>query len=204
MCGADLGHALVPFPASLASLTRASRPAPHVPLSHSNPLSPPLALVLPSHTHLLPLTALNIPFHQPFPPQGNARDKLQEFFIGGSKELEDPAYLLGPSGAEAAGGAGAGSGIAAGMQGGGRVVNKYGFKTESTGVVKLRWNAVVQSFDVGLGSDKAGAWAGGAPVRASAGGGLLGAAGAAESPGARARNRREMSLNEVVARARAR
>lgn len=142
----------------------------------------------------------------PFPPPGNARDKLQEFFIGGSKELEDPAYLLGPSGAEAAGGAGAGSGIAAGMQGGGRVVNKYGFKTESTGVVKLRWNAVVQSFDVGLGSDKAraGAGAGGSPVRASAGGGLLGAAGAAESPGARARNRREMSLNEVVARARAR
>ncbi|KAG1660692.1 hypothetical protein FOA52_015903 [Chlamydomonas sp. UWO 241] len=62
-------------------------------------------------------------------PAGSMSDKLQEFFVGGSRELEDLAYAMAPHGSDA------------------RVINKYGFKTETTGVVKVRLHAAIQARD---------------------------------------------------------
>lgn len=51
---------------------------------------------------------------------GSHKDKLQEFFIGGSLELEDVSYIRIPQNFR------------------GRVLNKYGFQSESSGRVKVK------------------------------------------------------------------
>ncbi|GFR46371.1 hypothetical protein Agub_g7952, partial [Astrephomene gubernaculifera] len=62
-------------------------------------------------------------------PLGTIREGLAQFFIGGSPELADLAYLTTPAGFN------------------GRILNKYGFKTESGGAIKVRLNTVTQRFD---------------------------------------------------------
>ncbi|GMH40514.1 hypothetical protein BSKO_08418 [Bryopsis sp. KO-2023] len=59
-------------------------------------------------------------------PAGSYRDKFQEYFIGGSLELEDPSYVSVPRGFS------------------GKNLNKYGFETESSGKLKVRVNSIVQ------------------------------------------------------------
>nr|XP_006818832.1 PREDICTED: Meckel syndrome type 1 protein homolog [Saccoglossus kowalevskii] len=61
-------------------------------------------------------------------PQGNSLiDEMRRFFIGGSPELEDPTYTAVPTTHE------------------GEILSKFGFKTETTGSVKLRINILQQS-----------------------------------------------------------
>ncbi len=56
-------------------------------------------------------------------PAGNIRGRQAEFFVGGSAELADLAYLTTPSGFN------------------GKILNKYGFKTEGIGAIKVRIRA---------------------------------------------------------------
>jgi hypothetical protein len=50
---------------------------------------------------------------------GTRRDQQQAFFIGGSEELADMSYAAVPKGHK------------------GRVLNKYGYKTQTAGTVKV-------------------------------------------------------------------
>uniref|UniRef100_A0A383VLW8 Ig-like domain-containing protein n=1 Tax=Tetradesmus obliquus TaxID=3088 RepID=A0A383VLW8_TETOB len=59
-------------------------------------------------------------------PLGTRRDQQQAFFTGGSEELADMSYAAVPKGHK------------------GRVLNKYGYKTQTAGTVKVRVNSVVQ------------------------------------------------------------
>ncbi|XP_039271324.2 tectonic-like complex member MKS1 [Styela clava] len=64
-------------------------------------------------------------------PTGNAgqesvTNELRRFFIGSSPELEDATYIAVPSNFE------------------GKILNKYGVRTESTGSVTIRINCIVQ------------------------------------------------------------
>lgn len=52
---------------------------------------------------------------------GSVRDQQAAFFIGGSCELADPSYVAVPRGHK------------------GRVLNKYGYVTTTSGTVKVRW-----------------------------------------------------------------
>ncbi|XP_075240651.1 tectonic-like complex member MKS1 [Convolutriloba macropyga] len=58
---------------------------------------------------------------------GSISTQLRRFFVGGSPELEDIAYAAKPTTHE------------------GVVLSKYGFLTESTGSVRLRFNTIMQS-----------------------------------------------------------
>ncbi|GAX84925.1 hypothetical protein CEUSTIGMA_g12346.t1 [Chlamydomonas eustigma] len=125
-------------------------------------------------------------------PQSTQRDKLQEFFIGGSKEVDDWSYMLQPFGS-------------ATPQS--KVLNKYGFKTETTGVIKVRLHTLFQQFnpDIEPGSEKNSSSPGRRQItfKSAAAAVMLAAGGGAGSPGRR--NRRDhMSLEAVVARARSR
>ncbi|PNW74559.1 hypothetical protein CHLRE_12g495350v5 [Chlamydomonas reinhardtii] len=113
-------------------------------------------------------------------PLGTIRDKRNEFFVGGSAELNDLAYLTTPSGFN------------------GRILNKYGFKTESVGALKVRLNTVAQRFnpdaEEGLGR-------GGRRSRSPSPGRVpLGPSAAA----AKRNQKKDMSLKMVVERARQR
>ncbi len=68
-------------------------------------------------------TRTDLPLPPPTPPPcaGTVRDAQQEFFVGGSPELEEISYLGTPTGFDAQ-----------------RVLNKYGFKTEAAGEIKAR------------------------------------------------------------------
>jgi Meckel syndrome type 1 protein len=55
-------------------------------------------------------------------PAGTRRDQQQSFFIGGSEELADMSYAAVPKGHK------------------GRALNKYGYKTETAGTVKVGIN----------------------------------------------------------------
>lgn len=50
---------------------------------------------------------------------GSRRDQQQAFFIGGSQELQDMSYVAVPKGHQ------------------GRVLNKYGYKTQTSGNMKV-------------------------------------------------------------------
>ena len=52
-------------------------------------------------------------------PAGSRRDQQQAYFIGGSEELQDVTYMAVPSGHK------------------GSVLNKYGYKTQTSGNVKV-------------------------------------------------------------------
>ncbi|XP_070571462.1 tectonic-like complex member MKS1 [Ptychodera flava] len=61
-------------------------------------------------------------------PCGNSMvDQMRRFFIGGSPELEDPSYTAIPATQE------------------GQILSKFGFRTESTGSVKIKLNMMQQS-----------------------------------------------------------
>ncbi|KXZ49797.1 hypothetical protein GPECTOR_19g248 [Gonium pectorale] len=111
-------------------------------------------------------------------PMGTIRDRQAEFFVGGSSELADLAYLTTPSGFN------------------GRILNKYGFKTETIGAVKIRLNTVTQRFIPEAEAEALAA--GGSPVRR--GSPLKAAAAAAAAK----RNKKDLSLKMVVERARQR
>eukprot|EP00775_Hariotina_reticulata_P010980 gene10980-11135_t len=100
-------------------------------------------------------------------PLGTRRDQQAAFFIGGSEELADLSYVALPQGHK------------------GRVLNKYGYKTETSGSVKVRIHSIIQ----------AGADGGTSPRKTAANRGQAAAA---------ARQRRELSLAVVLERARSR
>jgi hypothetical protein len=52
-------------------------------------------------------------------PAGSRRDQQQAYFIGGSEELQDMTYMAVPGGHK------------------GSVLNKYGYKTQTSGNVKV-------------------------------------------------------------------
>jgi hypothetical protein len=151
---------------------------------------------------------------------GTRRDQQQEFFIGGSLELADPSYpsqkapsaaacitaappsaALGGSDLPGAGGCvDSGTGIGGASSGASPPLNKYGFKTVSSGTVKLRLQCLQQvaapeaaSFGCEGAADTAAAGAGGAQRRRAGG-----------DQRQKTRRQREVSLAVVLERARAR
>lgn len=71
---------------------------------------------------LQPLAGLYTPYRSPACNvlAGSRRDQQQAYFIGGSEELQDMTYMAVPSGHK------------------GSVLNKYGYKTQTSGNVKVR------------------------------------------------------------------
>lgn len=69
-------------------------------------------------------------------PMASMRGRQQEYFIGGSAELEDLTYLTKPGGAG----------------GSNRLLNKYGFRTETAGSIKVgrRLILILYLFTLGL------------------------------------------------------
>ncbi|KAJ9518573.1 hypothetical protein QJQ45_018610 [Haematococcus lacustris] len=139
-------------------------------------------------------------------PLASLRDQQQEFFIGGSVELQDVNYLE-------RGHMGGGScpppplkhATSQGQQSGGKgnaphLLNKYGLRTETTGVIKVRLHALTQRWDAATEE----ALQGGAMGReGEAGAGSLTAAPFATRTPSK-RNKRDLSLAAVVERARSR
>ncbi|KAL6765691.1 ciliary basal body-associated, B9 protein-domain-containing protein [Haematococcus lacustris] len=139
-------------------------------------------------------------------PLASLRDQQQEFFIGGSVELQDVNYLE-------RGHMGGGSCpppplkhvTSQGQQSGGKgnalhLLNKYGLRTETTGVIKVRLHALTQRWDAATEE----ALQGGAMGReGEAGAGSLTAAPFATRTPSK-RNKRDLSLAAVVERARSR
>ncbi|MEW5298780.1 MAG: hypothetical protein WDW36_001863 [Sanguina aurantia] len=111
-------------------------------------------------------------------PLGTVRDAHQAFFVGGSPELEDLEYLTTPTGFD------------------GKLLSKYGFKTQTAGTIKVRFHTITQRFDPDVGSGPRSP----SPPRAASSGGP--ATGDGRATGAAAKHvRRQVN---VVYRARAR
>ncbi|GIL65137.1 hypothetical protein Vafri_18949, partial [Volvox africanus] len=118
-------------------------------------------------------------------PLGTIRDRQAEFFTGGSPELADLAYVTTPSGFN------------------GKILNKFGFKTETIGAIKVRLHTVTQRFnpDATALAGMRRSWGSTADTQGLGGGD--GAGGAAPNK----RNlpsKRDLSLKMVVERARQR
>ncbi|CAD7703562.1 unnamed protein product, partial [Ostreobium quekettii] len=60
-------------------------------------------------------------------PTCSSRDKAQKFFIGGSPELEDMSYAAAPRHFSS-----------------GKLPNKYGFQADTSGILKIRFNSIIQ------------------------------------------------------------
>eukprot|EP00854_Cymbomonas_tetramitiformis_P000797 gene797-1277_t len=63
-------------------------------------------------------------------PLGSIRDQMSDFFVGGSRELQDISSVAAPQGHS------------------GKVLNKYGFSTETSGELKIRTNVLYHGRNV--------------------------------------------------------
>ncbi|EFJ41998.1 hypothetical protein VOLCADRAFT_119536 [Volvox carteri f. nagariensis] len=118
-------------------------------------------------------------------PLGTIRDRQAEFFVGGSPELADLAYLTTPTGFN------------------GKILNKYGFKTETIGAIKVRLHTVVQRYNPDAAALAELRRSGASPLRGR-GGGSATLLGALDTPHLKRNQKKDLSLKMVVERARQR